>query len=1542
MNKTFKILLLIVLTAVSLAAAVSAWLFWTSAGARTIFGVVSLLPGIDIEAGEVRGRIADELRLEDAVAVWPGGKVRIDALHLNWRPFRLFARHLDVEELALSGVDVHLAERGAPKPEQPPSEADLTFPEVEGFLARAQAQIAALRAEDLAIRRGDAELAVIDFLEGSLSWRETVFTLESLSVRSPMGRLEAEGRVDFASPALRLKAEAEPAQAPAGMDAFVLHIDLTPAAGPRRLNGPIRFLARSAGKERLRLEGGVDWTRERLLVDDLTLRRPAQPGEGSGRVEIVADGEWRFDLLLRVAELDLSEEIGTPTDLTGRLQVSGTPEAYEGMISLANRVPGPQGGRFFSPFSGTARRVDLPSLEGHWLNGTIRGRLSALWGEETRVEAELAGEGLDPAHITPDWPGRIAFDLRGALRAGGEAPLTAEVAGRLRQSVLRGQALTGEVDARLRGEDLRIANLLLQGDGFDIRAQGELRERIDFRAQVQRLGALVPGARGSLQAQGWARWREGVLAGDVAATGRDIAAARSRVERLEVSAFHREGDGSLSVSAEAAGIVFEDLRVPSAALQARGSVKNHTLSVETTGPDLPLKIAARGGYAEGEWSGTLTDLQTGGARLGKWTLVKPADLRLSQERFALSPLRLTGLEEEFVQIQGALALSPRLGTLRGEWGSLDLSRADPWIPDAALAGRSTGFAQVEWLPNDRLDLRGRVEAIGDFEREGRRLELREGLAEIIWSPGGLQARWDLDLTGLGTAGGQFSSPDPAALAFPARGEGEALWQLPDLAGISPWLPGLELEGSSSGAVEGRWERQRPVEVGGSADFSGSIGYEELRLTILSAKAELFWDARGLEAALDLDMDEQGRANARFLSPEPIRAGLPPRGDLQAHLEELDLGLLAAWLPEEVEVGGGISGDMHAEWIEDEHLDLNIALALSGRMVREELELEVRRAEADLRWNGQGLLGRWDIALAPEGRVAGEVRSSEPARPQAPETGSFRGEWEDLALVRLRPWLPTGFLLDGAVQGEVEGEWLPEGRLRMTGRTEVRDGEMLWQGDAGIVVAALRQTHLVWDWRDESLGGEVSLALEEFGRADGQFRIPLPARLPVAIDPAGAVEGRLSAAFQEEGLMNAVFPGLVQETRGAVSLDVRLSGTWEEPDLGGEARLADAGAYLPAAGIRLQDVGLQAEFSGEEIRIVSLGARSGPGRIEGEGVVRLEDFGLQGYRLQIRGKDFQVVDLPELRVQSSPDLSIDGAPGRVAVRGEILIPYMLIAGRPAPAPVQPSPDVIVMDAPEEVPREIPTELDVQVRIVLGDHALIRAEGVDARYEGDLRVSVRGVNPEDITARGVIRVVQGRYSAFGVTLDIERGNVLFAGVPIDRPTLDILAIRTIDRPIADGGAVLGEEIREVRAGVLVTGTPREPNVVLYSEPAMQDADVLAYIVLGHPLGQGEGNLDVLMFAAGTLLSRGESAVLQDRFRRMLGVDVFRLEAGNGDIAASRITIGKYLSPSLYVSLGQSLFENRQEVRLRYDISRRWQLESKVAEESAVDLYYKIEFR
>jgi translocation and assembly module TamB len=150
-------------------------------------------------------------------------------------------------------------------------------------------------------------------------------------------------------------------------------------------------------------------------------------------------------------------------------------------------------------------------------------------------------------------------------------------------------------------------------------------------------------------------------------------------------------------------------------------------------------------------------------------------------------------------------------------------------------------------------------------------------------------------------------------------------------------------------------------------------------------------------------------------------------------------------------------------------------------------------------------------------------------------------------------------------------------------------------------------------------------------------------------------------------------------------------------------------------------------------------------------------------------------------------------------------------------------------------------------------------------------------------------------------------------------------------------------------------------------MPDVDVLAYIVLGHPLGSSGQQAGLLTQAAGALLTSGQAVVLQEQIKNYFGLSTLEIQEGVGATSGSMgykplqvtapgvipasqqagvtetvLTVGKYLTPKLYVSYGKSLFTGSGLFRLRYDIFKKWQIETQTGSgESGADLYYKLEF-
>jgi translocation and assembly module TamB len=251
----------------------------------------------------------------------------------------------------------------------------------------------------------------------------------------------------------------------------------------------------------------------------------------------------------------------------------------------------------------------------------------------------------------------------------------------------------------------------------------------------------------------------------------------------------------------------------------------------------------------------------------------------------------------------------------------------------------------------------------------------------------------------------------------------------------------------------------------------------------------------------------------------------------------------------------------------------------------------------------------------------------------------------------------------------------------------------------------------------------------------------------------------------------------------------------------------------------------------------------------------------------------------------------------------------------------SSDVVVVGQPpraKPASQRFPLALDLTFN--LGDDFVFKGGGLDARLGGALRVfTVR----EALRGEGTIRVEAGRFAAYGQALDIERGQLRFAG-PIDNPGLDVLAVR---------------KTPTVKAGVQVGGTVQRPLVKLYSDPAMPDSEKLSWLVLGHGTESGsQQELALLQLTAGALLGKAESVTTQAQLADSMLIDSFGVRAGEDeDLATTVVSVGKRISSRVTLSYEQSLDGLNQMVKVLYQLSPHVRLEAGAGEQSSFDVFY-----
>jgi translocation and assembly module TamB len=360
-----------------------------------------------------------------------------------------------------------------------------------------------------------------------------------------------------------------------------------------------------------------------------------------------------------------------------------------------------------------------------------------------------------------------------------------------------------------------------------------------------------------------------------------------------------------------------------------------------------------------------------------------------------------------------------------------------------------------------------------------------------------------------------------------------------------------------------------------------------------------------------------------------------------------------------------------------------------------------------------------------------------------------------------------------------------------------------------------------------LDGEFDLRMTRgsgspFGSIEADFQLPELTGLgqPLGEQP---LTGRIDARWQYLTLLEALTTRLVR-TAGRLDLQMNAGGSLSQPILLGETHLTGGRADIPALGLQLRDIEFIATGDGRGGIAFTGSVSSGPGRlaISGESpVVPTADAPL---RIRLRGDRFQAANTAEVQLQVSPEIEVGATADQLTVSGEVAIPMAKVELRERPQFAAPLSEDVIFEAEDSVQQRPGRRARVtgRVRLVLGNEVSFKGLGFTTDLEGSLLAIEEPGRPT--AGSGELTIVSGKYKAYGQDLTIDRGRVIFAGGPIDNPGLDARAYRVAKDTIV--------------AGLLIKGTLKSPEVTLYSEPPMTEAEALAYLVIGRPLNETSG--------------------------------------------------------------------------------------------------------
>ncbi|MGL4668229.1 MAG: translocation/assembly module TamB domain-containing protein, partial [Saezia sp.] len=468
--------------------------------------------------------------------------------------------------------------------------------------------------------------------------------------------------------------------------------------------------------------------------------------------------------------------------------------------------------------------------------------------------------------------------------------------------------------------------------------------------------------------------------------------------------------------------------------------------------------------------------------------------------------------------------------------------------------------------------------------------------------------------------------------------------------------------------------------------------------------------------------------------------------------------------------------------------------------------------------------------------------------------------------------------------------------------------------------------LLWD---TGSAGVISVDLATLLSRDGNgWTVQLDAPL----------SGTAIAQLPELSAASAFFP-TGWRFGGAAILDTEVYGTVQAPELKGKLTALGVSLRSIIDGLSFTDGEVDIAFDSQQVRLnkfVLHGVGNNGGDMIAQGYFTLPEKGvLPVVELNVALNKLKASIHSDRELTLSGKLQMGFKERSLSLTGSLNVDRALIIIDHDGAPSLDD-DVVVISgkyATNTVDKvERPRRRDIygitpllNVKLDLGKDFRIQGYGLQTYLNGELGLSNSGWNPMLI---GTIHTARGRFKAYGQHLNVEKGNIVFSGNPMN-PSLDVLAIRP--------------QTQE-RVGVNIIGTAIHPKIRLYSESGLPESEALSWLILGRPTSSDGTEMAILQQAALALAS-GDGVSFTDKIAGSLGLDEISLggsSSGNEDsISATTVTIGKRLGEKFYISYEQGLNNAMGTFFVFYDISRRLTLRAQTGEDTALDVIYTFRF-
>ena len=419
-----------------------------------------------------------------------------------------------------------------------------------------------------------------------------------------------------------------------------------------------------------------------------------------------------------------------------------------------------------------------------------------------------------------------------------------------------------------------------------------------------------------------------------------------------------------------------------------------------------------------------------------------------------------------------------------------------------------------------------------------------------------------------------------------------------------------------------------------------------------------------------------------------------------------------------------------------------------------------------------------------------------------------------------------------------------------------------------------------------------------------------------------------------------FTTALTNVKGILEAHVAVTGTASDPKPDGTITVQNAAFKVEPTGVNYTDLDGRIELKPDRVHIDQIRILDNQRKamtLTGDLAVNERQVG--GVSIAVKADDFKVIDneMGNVRIDSDVQLTGDLAAPRVegalgVTTGRInLDPILAKTGTSAYATQATEFETGAADNQGQTTNPSAFDaLQVDLHLTVPDDLVVRASDLRAPGAplslGALNITLGGdlwvtkVPWDQIRLVGPVRTIRGYYDFQGRRFTILRdGSLRFEGLDDLDPALDIRAERVI---------------QAVTANVNVRGTLKQPEIVLSSNPPLEQADILSLIVFNQPVNSlGEGQQISLAQRAEAMAAGAATGQIAKSIGNALNLDTFEINLAPENGGGPNVAIGQQVGENLYVKVEQGIGDASQtNIILEYELTRWLRLRTNVLQGSS----------